>query len=55
MHPDELVAARDPVGLALLARYQGFPMPNLRLDDGETAAVLSYLDDASHPASPPRR
>jgi len=53
MHPDGLLAARDPIAVELLERYQHFVMPNLRLDDADTAAVLGYLDDVSRPAPPP--
>ena len=52
--PDELLAEQDPIAVALLAQYKDVPMPNLRLSDGEIAAVLAYLD-AQRVASPPGR
>jgi protein SCO1/2 len=42
--PDQMLAAQDPIAVALSARYKNVPMPNLRLSDGEIAAVLSFLD-----------
>jgi len=50
MRPDDLLAARDPIAIALLARYQNFVMPNLGLDGADAAAVLGYLDEVSRPA-----
>lgn len=44
--PDKMIAEQDPIALALLAQYK-IPMPNLRLNDIEVAALLSYLDEES--------
>lgn len=43
-HPDRMLADKDPIALALYEKYKSVPMPNLRLDDDEIAAVLSFLD-----------
>jgi len=52
--PDQLLAEQDPIAVALLAQYKEVPMPNLRLNDGEIATVLAYLD-AQRVAAPPGR
>lgn len=44
--PDKMIAEQDPIALALLDQYK-IPMPNLRLNDVEVAALLSYLDEES--------
>lgn len=45
-HPDRMLAEKDPIATALLAEYQ-VPMPNLRLNDVEVQALLSYMDEES--------
>jgi len=42
--PDQMLAAQDPIAVALSAKYKDVPMPNLRLSDGEIATVLTYLE-----------
>jgi protein SCO1/2 len=42
--PDQLLAANDPIATALFAKYKQVVMPNLRLGDGDVAAVLKYID-----------
>ena len=42
--PDQMLAERDPIAVALNDRYKSVPMPNLRLNDDEVAAVLSFLN-----------
>src|SRR5262245_31206274 len=49
-HPDQMRADKDPTAVALAARFKDVPMPNLRLSDGEIAALLSFLEAQS--ASP---
>jgi protein SCO1 len=46
-HPDQMLADKDPIAVALFEKYQNVPMPNLRLTEGEIAAVLSFLETAS--------
>jgi len=50
---DQLLAANDPIATALFAKYQQVIMPNLRLGDGDVAAVLKYID--AHAARRPAR
>jgi protein SCO1/2 len=47
MHPDQMLASKDPLAVALLAQYQNIVMPNLRLTEGDAASVLQYLDEES--------
>ena len=50
-HPDQMLAEKDPIAVALSAKYKNVPMPNLRLSEGEIAVLLSYLEGlggASH-------
>jgi protein SCO1/2 len=42
--PDQMLADRDPIAMALNDRYKNVPMPNLRLNEDEISAVLSFLD-----------
>jgi len=46
-HPDQVQAERDPIAVDLAARYNNVPMPNLRLSEGEIAAVLAFLGQES--------
>jgi protein SCO1/2 len=41
--PDDLLRAKDPIALELLARHGGVPMPNLRLSDAQVAEVIAFL------------
>ena len=50
--PDKMLAERDPVAVALFAKYKQVNMPNLRLSSVEIGAVLNYLKTQS--AAPPR-
>jgi len=47
-----VLAERDPIAVALSARYKNVPMPNLRLSEGEIAAVLAFVE--RHGAGPAR-
>ena len=42
--PDEVLAEKDPIAVALSTQYKNVPMPNLRLSDAEIAALLGYLE-----------
>jgi len=42
--PDEVLAEGDPIATALFAKYNQVVMPNLRLGDGDVAAVLNYIE-----------
>jgi protein SCO1/2 len=50
--PDKMLAEKDPVAIALFAKYKQVNMPNLRLSSVEIDAVLNYLKTQS--AAPPR-
>lgn len=45
-HPDQMIAEKDPIATAMLADYK-IPMPNLRLNDVEVAALLEHIDEES--------
>lgn len=50
--PNEMIAAGDPVAVALFNQYKRVPMPNLGLARDEVGDILAYLDqrDAAHHA-----
>ena len=39
-----MLAEKDPIAVELFTKYKNVPMPNLRLNDGEIATVLAYLE-----------
>jgi protein SCO1 len=43
--PDRMLAEKDPLAVALYAKYNKVAMPNLRLNDGEIASLLTYLEE----------
>jgi protein SCO1/2 len=45
--PDRMLAEKDALALALLAKYNNVPMPNLRLTAVEIQALLTYIADES--------
>ena len=46
-----MLAEKDPVALALFAKYKQVNMPNLRLSSGEIDAILNYLKTQSAAAN----
>jgi protein SCO1/2 len=48
--PDRVLAQKDPIALALFAKYNKVHMPNLRLDDALTNSLINYLE-ARHKTS----
>jgi protein SCO1 len=46
--PDKLLAAKDPIATALFKKYNGVPMPNLRLTPVDAEALMGYLKKASN-------
>src|SRR5947209_3382487 len=48
--PDKLLAAKDPLAMALFRKYNRIQMPNLRLSGDDLTAVIEYLNSQS-PAS----
>ena len=53
--PDRMLAGNDPIATSLFAKYKQVVMPNLRLGDGDVAALMKYIDAQSAAARPPRR
>src|SRR5215470_11585981 len=45
--PDRLLAAKDPLATGLFTKYQKVQMPNLRLGDGDVAAIIGYIEAQS--------
>jgi len=45
--PDKMLAQKDPIATALFAKYKQVVMPNLRLGDGDVAAIMKYMDAQS--------
>lgn len=45
--PDKMIAEKDPLATALLARYDNIPMPNLRLTGTDVTALLGYINEES--------
>jgi len=45
--PDAMLAEKDPIALELSAAYRGLPMPNMRLNAAEVAALVEFLRDES--------
>ncbi|RMH19766.1 MAG: electron transporter SenC [Acidobacteria bacterium] len=45
--PDEMLAEKDPLAMALYARYNNVPMPNMQLNDVETQAILEHIEKES--------
>lgn len=41
--PDRMRAIKDPATMAMVARYRGVPMPNLKLSDQDVAGIIDYL------------
>lgn len=38
-----MIAEGDSTALALMARYRNLPMPNLGLNEADTADVIAYM------------
>ncbi len=48
--PDKLLAQNDPIATQLFAKYQQVQMPNLRLDQQQTEAILNFIQQQSEAA-----
>lgn len=46
--PDKMIAEKDPIAIELYAKYNKVPMPNLRLNEIEINALLTYIEEESH-------
>jgi protein SCO1 len=51
--PDKMLAEKDPVAVALAARYRNLPMPNLGLNDVDAAALIDYMEQRSAQSASP--
>jgi protein SCO1/2 len=45
--PDKALAQNDPIATSLFNKYKQVVMPNLRLGDGDVAALMKYIDAQS--------
>jgi protein SCO1 len=43
--PDVMLAQKDPLAMALFAKYNKVAMPNMKLDNKDIAALLTYLEE----------
>jgi protein SCO1 len=41
--PEKMIAAKDPIAVALYKKYNGINMPNLRLSDKELNSLIDFL------------
>lgn len=53
--PDKMLAQNDPIAAALFAKYKQVVMPNLRLGDGDVAALMNYIEAQSAASRGPNR
>ncbi|MCC7360671.1 MAG: cytochrome c [Anaerolineales bacterium] len=42
--PDQMLAAKDPIAVQLLAENNNIPMPNLALTEAEVASIIAYFE-----------
>jgi len=42
-----MIAAKDPIAVALYKKYNGINMPNLRLSDAELKSLIDFLAQQS--------
>jgi copper(I)-binding protein/mono/diheme cytochrome c family protein len=43
--PDQMLASKDPVAMALYKKYNNLAMPNMRLNQQDATALISYIDE----------
>lgn len=46
--PDQMLANKDPVAMALFRKYRGLAMPNLGLSQVDVIALIEYMDEESN-------
>jgi len=51
MEPDAMLSEGDPIATQLLAEFNDVPMPNVGLNEDETAAIFAYLENPDAAAS----
>ena len=47
MRPDEMLAEKDPLAMSLYQKYNQLPMPNLKLNNIDTSALIDYMQKES--------
>ncbi|MDQ1471484.1 MAG: hypothetical protein QOJ99_2964 [Bryobacterales bacterium] len=52
--PDQMLSKKDPVAMALYAKYKQVKMPNLRLTDQDVNAIVRYLESQTTASGPGR-
>ncbi len=52
MEPDKMLAEKDPIALALKARFRNLPMPNLSLNEIDAAALIEHMEKADIATAP---
>lgn len=45
--PDQMLAAKDPIAMALFKKYNNLAMPNMRLNQHEANDLLNYIKEES--------
>ena len=45
--PDQMLRKKDPIAMALAARYNYLPMPNMRLTQQEAMDIIVYIENES--------
>jgi copper(I)-binding protein/cytochrome oxidase Cu insertion factor (SCO1/SenC/PrrC family) len=45
--PDKMLEKKDPIAMALYAKYNNLAMPNMRLNQQEALALLDYMEDVT--------
>jgi len=52
LRPDRMLAAGDPIAVALRAKYKDVRMPNLSLSDSDAKALIDYMDREGRTSAP---
>ncbi|MNZ48781.1 hypothetical protein D3C78_665340 [compost metagenome] len=50
--PDVMLAEKDPLAMQLYEQYNKVEMPNLRLNDGDIEALLTYMEEETRRIQP---
>lgn len=45
--PDKMLAKKDPIAMALYAKYNNLAMPNMRLNQQEALDLIDYMEDVT--------
>jgi len=52
--PDKMLEEKDPLTMALFEAYKNVRMPNLRLNEAEIQALLTYIEEESRSMAQPK-